>query len=51
MHPPPQADWYATENETLDGLVDLYRRVWAFVDETIDSLPLDAPGRVPWWRP
>jgi Protein of unknown function (DUF664) len=47
----PQADWYATEDETLDGLVDLYRRVWAFADETIDSRPLDAPGRVPWWRP
>lgn len=47
----PQADWYATEDETLDGLVDLYRRVWAFADETIDSLPLDAPGRVPWWPP
>lgn len=46
----PQADWYATEHETLDGLVDLYRRVWAFADQTIDSLPLDAPGRVPWWR-
>jgi uncharacterized damage-inducible protein DinB len=46
----PQADWYATEDETLEGLVDLYRRVWAFADETIDSLPLDAPGRVPWWR-
>lgn len=45
----PQADWYATEDETLDGLVDLYRRVWAFSDETIEQLPLDAPGRVPWW--
>lgn len=47
----PQADWYATEDETLDGIVDLYRRVWAFADETIDSRPLGAPGRVPWWPP
>ncbi|MEU7752857.1 DinB family protein [Micromonospora sp. NPDC049171] len=47
----PQADWYATEEETKDGLIDLYRRVGAFADETIDGLPLDAPGRVPWWRP
>lgn len=46
----PQADWYATESETRDGLVDLYRRVWVFADETIDALELDAPGRVPWWR-
>lgn len=45
----PQADWYATEDETRDGLVDLYRRVWAFADETIAALPLDARGRVPWW--
>ena len=47
----PQADWYATEDETKDGLIALYRRVAAFADETIEQLPLDAPGRVPWWRP
>ena len=47
----PQADWYAREDETKDGLIDLYRRVAAFADETIDTLPLDAPGRVPWWQP
>ena len=46
-----QADWYAREDETKDGLIDLYRRVAAFADETIERLPLDAPGRVPWWPP
>lgn len=45
----PQADWYATADESAAGIVDLYRRVGAFADETIDGLPLDAPGRVPWW--
>ena len=45
----PQADWYATADETAAGLVELYRRVWAFADETIDELPLEATGRVPWW--
>lgn len=45
----PQSDWYATEDETKEGLIDLYRRVGAFADETIEQLPLDAPGRVPWW--
>jgi hypothetical protein len=45
----PQADWYATEDETCDGIVDLYRRVWTFADATIEELPLDALGRVPWW--
>jgi uncharacterized damage-inducible protein DinB len=47
----PQADWYAREDESKEGLIDLYRRVAAFADQTIDQLPLDAPGRVPWWRP
>jgi uncharacterized damage-inducible protein DinB len=47
----PQADWYALEDETKDGLIDLYRRVAVFADETIEQLPLDAPGQVPWWRP
>lgn len=46
----PQADWYATEAETLAGITDLYQRVWAFADEAIEQLPLDAAGRVPWWR-
>jgi hypothetical protein len=45
----PQADWYATESETCDGIIDLYRRVWSFADATIEDLPLDARGRVPWW--
>ncbi|SBT44805.1 DinB family protein [Micromonospora auratinigra] len=45
----PQADWYAREDETKDGLIDLYRRVGAFADETIALLPLDTPGEVPWW--
>ncbi|QDY08092.1 DinB family protein [Micromonospora sp. HM134] len=47
----PQADWYARADETKDGLIDLYRRVAEFADRTIAELPLDAPGRVPWWRP
>ena len=47
----PQADWYASEDETKDGLIDLYRRVGVFADQTIEQLPLDAPGQVPWWRP
>jgi uncharacterized damage-inducible protein DinB len=47
----PQADWYARQDETKAGLIDLYRRVGAFADQTIEQLPLDAPGRVPWWGP
>lgn len=47
----PQADWFARADETKDGLIELYRRVGAFADQTIELLPLDAPGRVPWWQP
>ena len=45
----PQADWYATADESIASVVDLYRRAWAFCDETIDTLPLDTVGHVPWW--
>ena len=47
----PHADWYARQDETKDGLIDLYRRVGLFAAQTIEQLPLDAPGHVPWWRP
>ena len=47
----PNADMWATADESRDDIVELYRRVWAHSDKTIDSLPLDAPGRVPWWPP
>lgn len=45
----PQADWYAAADESVASVVDLYRRAWAFCDETIDTLPLGTLGRVPWW--
>lgn len=43
------ADMWATVDETRDGVIGLYRRVWAHSDATIEALPLDAPGRVGWW--
>ncbi|NJC58127.1 DinB family protein [Brevibacterium marinum] len=46
----PQADWYATEEETAESVLDFYRRVWIFADETIDTHALDAQGTVPHWR-
>lgn len=50
--PDPLIGWYATETETASGIVDLYRRVQIFADETIDALPLDAigPRRPLGWR-
>jgi uncharacterized damage-inducible protein DinB len=45
------ADMYAAADETRDDIEGLYRRVWAHSDATIEALPLDAPGKVPWWGP
>jgi uncharacterized damage-inducible protein DinB len=45
----PNADGFATENESREEIVDCYRRVWAHSDATIEELALDAPGRVSWW--
>ena len=47
--PDPLAGWYATEAETAAGMVDLYRRVQAFADHTIDALPLAATRHVAHW--
>jgi uncharacterized damage-inducible protein DinB len=45
----PNADMWATADESRDDIVALYRRVWAHADATIEALPLDATGEVPWW--
>jgi uncharacterized damage-inducible protein DinB len=45
----PNADMWATAEESRDEIVDLYHRVWEHADATIDALSLDARGRVPWW--
>jgi uncharacterized damage-inducible protein DinB len=45
------ADMYAAEDESRADIEELYRQVWAHSDATIEALPLDAPGEVPWWPP
>ncbi|MEO6200025.1 MAG: DinB family protein [Cryobacterium sp.] len=45
----PNADMWATLEESRESIVALYRRVWAHSDVTIGELSLDAIGRVPWW--
>jgi hypothetical protein len=35
--------------ETSGNVVDFCRRAWAYSDDTIDTLALDARGDVPWW--
>ena len=51
MDEDPNADFWASEDESHDDIVGLYRRVWAFADETIASNPLDGVGEVQWWSP
>ncbi|GAA2262752.1 DinB family protein [Glycomyces scopariae] len=43
------SDQWAAENETRDQIIAFYRRTWEHSDATINALPLDAPGHVPWW--
>jgi uncharacterized damage-inducible protein DinB len=45
----PNADMWATAEESREQIVGLYRRVWAHSDVTIETLPLDAVGHVPHW--
>ena len=47
----PNADMWATAEESRDDIVELYRRVWTHSDATIEALGLEALGRVPWWSP
>jgi hypothetical protein len=42
-------DLWVTEHETRDEIIDFYRRVSEHSDATINALPIDAPGYVPWW--
>jgi uncharacterized damage-inducible protein DinB len=47
----PNADMWATLDESREDVVGFYRRVWAHSDATLDALELDAIGHVPWWPP
>lgn len=45
----PNADMWATPDQSREDITGLYRRVWAHSDVTIAEQPLDAEGTVPWW--
>jgi uncharacterized damage-inducible protein DinB len=45
----PNADMWATAEESRGQIIDLYHRAWAHADATITDLPLDTVGRVAWW--
>jgi uncharacterized damage-inducible protein DinB len=46
----PNADMWATADESRGQIVGLYRRAWDHSDATIGALALDAVGHVWWWR-
>ena len=45
----PDADMWATPAETREQIVELHRFSAEHSDATIEALPLDAAGAVPWW--
>ncbi|MZD05194.1 DUF664 domain-containing protein [Streptomyces sp. SID5785] len=45
----PNADMWATADESRAEILGLYERARAHADATIEALPLDAPGQVAWW--
>ena len=45
----PLDDMWAAADESREQLVGLWHRAWAHSDATIEALPLDAVGHVPWW--
>jgi Protein of unknown function (DUF664) len=42
-------DMWAKADEPLDEILGFFRRSSAHADATIETLPLDAIGHVPWW--
>ena len=43
------ADLWVTPEESREDVVGLYHRVWTHSDQTVETLDLEARGRVPWW--
>jgi len=40
---------WVTERESRADILTAYQRACDHADETIEALPIDAPGYVPWW--
>jgi hypothetical protein len=45
----PEADMWATPEESREEILELHRFSADHSDATIQALPLDASGDVPWW--
>lgn len=42
-------DMFAVEDESMAEVIEWTEACFAHADATIAALPIDAPGRVPWW--
>jgi uncharacterized damage-inducible protein DinB len=47
----PGADMWATAQESREQIIELHRYSAEHADATVQALPLDAVGEVPWWPP
>jgi uncharacterized damage-inducible protein DinB len=45
----PQADLYATSEESSDSIKEFYRASWRHAQGTFAVSDVDAVGKVPWW--
>jgi uncharacterized damage-inducible protein DinB len=45
----PNADMFATAEQSSDDIIGLYHRVALHSDATVEALALDDTGLVPWW--
>jgi uncharacterized damage-inducible protein DinB len=45
----PDADLWVSADESRADIVELHHFAGAHSDATIETLPVDAPGVVPWW--
>jgi len=43
------SDLWVTPDETREQIIDFYHGACGHADATIQELPIDAPGHVPWW--
>jgi uncharacterized damage-inducible protein DinB len=45
----PNADMWATAEQSREEVIGFWHRAWAHADATIAELPLETNGMVPWW--
>ncbi|TDT98498.1 uncharacterized protein DUF664 [Streptomyces sp. 846.5] len=45
----PNADMWASADESREEIVGLYHQAWKHAEATFAALPLDGVGQVPWW--